>query len=280
MAYAKLVCSECGAPVGAEDKFCGSCGVKLGAQAVQPGAGGKTCSVCGHSNGEGAVYCESCGALLGGGRKVQVRRPKRERSGPEADRRRGIEPWQVISIVAVLALLGYFVYTELEDDRARPRSQGATSVTQSAPPMPDFSAFEQTLAQNPKDDQALLQYGNALFDAGAYPRAIDLYKRYLALRPDNPDARVDLGICYFELAKLDSSGHGPLFASAIREMETVAKTHPKHQQAAFNLGIVYLTMGSVEESQKWFKRAVEVNPTSDLGTRAKRVLDQHTSMPK
>jgi hypothetical protein len=280
MAYAKVVCSECGAAVAAEDKFCGSCGVKLEEKSTSPPAGGQPCAVCGHGNAAGATYCESCGARLGGRKKAGAPQRKPDRSRPESDRRRGIEPWQVISLIAVLALLGYFVYTALEGDQPRPRSEAATSAMQGATPAPDFTVFEQALVANPKDEKALLQYGNALFDAGAYPRAIDLYKRYLALKPDNPDARVDLGICYFELAKLDSAGHGTLFASAISEMEAVAKSHPNHQQALFNLGIVNLTMKNVEESQKWFKRAVQSNATSDLGVRAQRILEQHASMPK
>ena len=63
---------------------------------------------------------------------------------------------------------------------------------------------------------------------------------------------------------------------AVEAVELALKKHPDHQPAAFNLGIVTLTMGDLETSNKWFKRTVELNPSSDLGTRAKRILEQHS----
>jgi Tfp pilus assembly protein PilF len=59
-------------------------------------------------------------------------------------------------------------------------------------------------------------------------------------------------------------------------METVAKNSPTHQPAAFNLGIVNLHMGNLEESNKWFKRAVELDGSSELGMRAQNILQKHT----
>ncbi len=63
---------------------------------------------------------------------------------------------------------------------------------------------------------------------------------------------------------------------AINEMETVHKTNPKHQAAAFNLGIVNLSAGSMEKSNEWFKKALEIDPRSNLGQRAQSLLEQHT----
>ena len=74
----------------------------------------------------------------------------------------------------------------------------------------------------------------------------------------------------------DSSNAARYFAQAIQEMRTVAESSPRHQPAAFNLGIVNLHMGNLEESNKWFKRAVELGKSTDLGMRAEKILQQHS----
>jgi Tfp pilus assembly protein PilF len=59
-------------------------------------------------------------------------------------------------------------------------------------------------------------------------------------------------------------------------MELAFKKRPDHQPAAFNLGVVSLAMGDLESSNRWFRRAVELNPSSGLGREAKRILEQHS----
>jgi Tfp pilus assembly protein PilF len=63
------------------------------------------------------------------------------------------------------------------------------------------------------------------------------------------------------------------------EMEQVHRDSPTHQPAVFNLGVVVLRMGDLQESNRWFTEAVRLNPSSDLGRRAQQLLTQHT-VPK
>jgi len=275
MAFRKLVCSECGVQVAPHDAYCGGCGVKLDAAPPAPDAA-TVCRVCGHANADGTSYCESCGAKLAGPAK---KKPTSRTTPPKADRKR-FEPWQIVSFVALLALVAYFVYTQIGPTRSAPAAPGGSGgpAGAGAAALPDFTRFERALAANPRDTVALLGYANALFDAGAFPRAITFYEQYLELNPSNPNARVDLGICKFELGKIDSVNHHVLFMEAIRDMETALEGSPTHQPAAFNLGVVHLTMGNMAESTRWFTQAVRLNPSSDLGQRAKRILDQHSSI--
>jgi Flp pilus assembly protein TadD len=108
------------------------------------------------------------------------------------------------------------------------------------------------------------------------PRAIDVYTLYLAQRPDDPNARVDMGICYFELGRQDSAHGAQYVAAAVREMRRVADADPDHQPAAFNLGVVHLFIGATEESSAWFRKAVAIAPDTPLGKRAASLLEQHT----
>ena len=107
-------------------------------------------------------------------------------------------------------------------------------------------------------------------------RAIDAYTKYLKLKPNDPNPRVDMGICYFEMALVDSDNRSSLIAKSIQEMKSVFDANPTHQPSAFNLGIVNLNAGNLEESNKWFRKTVELNPNSDLGKKAQQMLDQHS----
>jgi tetratricopeptide (TPR) repeat protein len=105
--------------------------------------------------------------------------------------------------------------------------------------------------------------------------AIDAYTRYLQLKPADPNARVDLGICYFELGRSDSTQSPKLFQAAVREMKTAIASAPTHQPAAFNLGVVSLFMGDTDEATKWFRKTIDLGPDTELGRRAKNLLEQH-----
>ena len=101
---------------------------------------------------------------------------------------RRFEPWQIISAVAVLCLVAYFVYSEVSREfpvaQNRP-PQGASSGGQV--PSVDVGPFERAVEENPGDTKALLELANVLQDTREYSRAIGVYRKYLKLDPDNPD---------------------------------------------------------------------------------------------
>ena len=251
MAHAKLVCSECGSELSVVDAICPGCGAAIERKQARARAEGS---------------------------KASASSPVSEPGRQKATAKR-FEPWQIVAGLAVIALVAFFVYTEMQRNHAEVKPAAQQQV-QPAPaiqaPRVNIAPLEQAVAANPGDAGALLRLANGLQDNGAYRRAIDAYERYLAVVPDDPDARVDMGVCYFELGRVDSSGGVVLLETAKKEMARALKEHPGHQPAAFNLGIVTLTMGDLEASNAWFKRAMELNPSSDLGTRAKRILEQHS----
>ncbi len=284
MAVAKILCGECREEISHSDAVCPKCGTAVELPESSGGAVHIACEVCGERNPRGAKICGSCGARLPGAvtRRAETKSGRKQRkkqdSGASRDRAqsgRRLEPWQIVSAIAVLVLVAYFVSSEVSRDRAGVESrlpQGGAAPGMSSP---DVAPFEQAVEENPGDPQALLKLANVLQDSRDFPRAIEFYKKYLEIDADNPDARVDLGICYFELARADTIHGGAFYEAAIQEMETVFKQHPTHQHAAFNLGIVHLAFGDLKQSSRWFRQAVEVDASSDLGVRAKHLLEQH-----
>jgi len=292
MAVVRITCGECGAGVSSRDIRCPRCGAAFeipGIEATSSGAEGLACKACGQRNHNPGRFCESCGAELQGGAQL-LEKPGRE-SAASKGRRKGprkanssrvkLSGFHLPVALIILALGAWFVYDETT--RETPPLSGPSRLpgAESSPAeVREIEQLQQTVDANPQDSEALLRLANLLQDhsagdRGLLPRAIDAYKRYLVLNPGSENPRVDLGICYFEISKIDSLHAGRFFQLALQEMQSVYKANPKHQAAAYNLGIVSLSSGRTTESGEWFRRAMEINPDSDLGQRSKRLLEQH-----
>ena len=289
MALAKLVCGDCGATISPADAFCPSCGARIDREAGV--VADRVCKECGSRNAPRSEFCASCGAAFAEAvssrgasprpEKPPVRRGEERRNDKRSPVRHRFEPWQYIAAAAVLALAAYFIYGEISADRSRlSGSSPSAAIPQNAPLMgggpsgSEIRSLRETVNAEPKNPAALLKLANALHDARDFAGAAETYGRYLALRPKDPDALTDMGICYFQIAQTDTVNAMSLMQQAVRAMQTAQSIVPSHQQSAYNLGVVYLHMGAVDESTKWFTRAVALNKNSDLGVRAQNILAQ------
>jgi len=97
-----------------------------------------------------------------------------------------------------------------------------------------LAAFGHALEIAPKDPDVLRGAANLRYDRKDYKEAVDLFQRYLALRPDDNGARTDLGTMYFQSGDSDR-------AIAIYK-EVIAKD-PSFLQAHYNLAITYHRQG-------------------------------------
>jgi tetratricopeptide (TPR) repeat protein len=197
----------------------------------------------------------------------------------------GVGIWQIISVVAVLALLGYLVYEQIRGDKTGTQGPAETGMPQEAAAPAagiglqsvDLKPLEDAVRDHPADAAAQLRLANAFNDNQRLPQAIEAYRKYLAMRPKDPDARTDFAICFFKQAQSDSLHREALLLEAAREMEEAFNSAPgPHQPSAFNLGIVYLHLNDLDRSNTWFRKAMEINPESDLGKRAQNMITQHT----
>lgn len=216
---------------------------------------------------------------------IKETQPTRKQSSPQRKGKQEkprFEPWQITTGIAVLALVVFFGYIELTREQpAQQLTAPQNFPAQSAALPREIEQLQRLVDSNPADDASLLKLANMLHDASMsnsniLTRAIDTYSKYLQKEPNDPNARVDLGICYFEMARVDTNNGTAWFSRALQEMQTAFDKNPTHQPAAFNLGIVNLNAGNLDESTRWLKKAVGLNPGSDLGQRAKRLLEQHS----
>jgi tetratricopeptide (TPR) repeat protein len=77
---------------------------------------------------------------------------------------------------------------------------------------------------------------------------------------------VDRGVCYYEVHK---------YEDAINSMESALKFQPKHQIAQLNLGIVNMAVGNNEKAIEWWNKAIQTDPASEVGKKAKELIKSH-----
>lgn len=105
----------------------------------------------------------------------------------------------------------------------QPNADAQAALAQSAAPLLD------AVNRNPDDYDSLVKLGNIFYDGQQFPSAIQYYERALAIHPENPDVRTDMGTAYWYAGNAEK---------AIAAMETSLKYRPGHPQTLFNLGWV------------------------------------------
>jgi len=296
----RMVCTACGNEILPSDKFCSSCGAKIewaqtrdGAPSAREesprseGSKSRICSLCGHENSPGAAACESCGATFGdrGSPGKKLAGPSRS-SPPAGAPLKFFQSGKFTALVAILLIGIIIVFKTTNSNRSEPPQQlppsGSTSVIGSTQPdqldpnlRHELEELQKKVDAAPKDTAALLRLANTLYDARLFPRAIAQYGKYLALAPGNANARVDMGIAYFNMSFTDSLRRAEYLDTAKRAIEAALKYSPRHQLATFNLGVISLHTGENDQAIDWFRRCVGIDSTTEVARRAQQFLSQH-----
>lgn len=307
----RIYCPYCNAELRWGDKFCGSCGKRMewsdgdqtqngDAKAAAPEQSQfeLTCPSCGTVNKAGSERCKRCGSDLGSqvgpvtkAVAVGPKQVKRDHRGSNKELKTPslLYSWKpaiaLVVIVVAAVMIDYYVSRENIFQQVAQASQAAVSQQSPAANMaavPQIEDVERQVKANPADFGLTLQLANLLSDNRFYDKAITYYQTYLKMKPKDTNARVDMGICYKEIGQYDAS---------MREMKQALQDDPKHLFATFNLGIVTLDEGKmcmdrgqmdkanefIRESNDWFRKTVELDPTSEVGKRAQQLLSQHSS---
>ncbi len=105
----------------------------------------------------------------------------------------------------------------------QPDPNAQAALAQAAAPLLD------AVNKDPKDYDSLVKLGDLFYDGKQFPNAIEYYQRALAIHPENPDVRTDMGTAYWYNGDADK---------AVAELQTSLKYRPGHPQTLFNLGWV------------------------------------------
>jgi len=192
-----------------------------------------------------------------------------QKKSNEPNKRTIIIAFAGILIVAVVILITSGVFSIGTTSATTESFQNVNQQPSSGIDLNSVSRINELAAQlkaDPNNFDLRLQLAHLKNDAGFKDDAINLYKEYLDKFPNNADVLVDMGVCYFDLHRYDE---------AIPPMEKALKINPKHQIAEMNLGIVNLAKGNIEKSKEWLQKAVDLDPNSEIGRKAKQLLTSH-----
>ncbi|MFQ5580547.1 MAG: tetratricopeptide repeat protein [Nitrospiria bacterium] len=155
---------------------------------------------------------------------------------------------------------------------ASPAPVRSAPVAPHAPPqagvsfMEKLEGFKKKLEKDPKDLEALVFMANANFDIQRFEKAQTFYLKALDVDPDNPHIRTDLASTYRHLGDSDK---------AIDELGRVIKTHPNHEIALYNLGIILLNdkEDGAKAAEAW-ERLVQLNPHDPLSAELRKKINE------
>ena len=113
-----------------------------------------------------------------------------------------------------------------EGDGPAPAEGGAPG---GGPAMKEIQELRQYVESHPNDANAIGKLANLNFDIGNWPRALELYQRFLKLKPNDADAISDMGTCYRALKDFDKA------LISFRQAQAI---DPSHWQSYFNEVVV------------------------------------------
>jgi cytochrome c-type biogenesis protein CcmH/NrfG len=145
---------------------------------------------------------------------------------------------------------------------ARPSIEAASQI----------QTLKEIVKKDPKNLPAWVELGNLYFDTDQPKEAIDAYRQYLTMKPDNPDVRTDMGIMYRKLGEFDR---------AIEEFKKAALSDPKHINSRYNLGLVLLhDKQDMKAAIKAWEDYLKVDPNSERAQRIRAQIEKMKTMPE
>jgi len=167
-----------------------------------------------------------------------------------------------LGIMAVSGVIIYMILAPANMPLKQDRGQGVfTQEEPQKPAGPDTVMIKNTIANlegrlknDPNNYEILAGLGNAYYDFGKPPMAIDYYERALKIMPNNPAVLVDLGAMYRQNGEPDK---------AIAMFRKSIELDPKLPQAYFNLGMVLrMEKNDFKGAVEAWKKYLELDPNS------------------
>jgi hypothetical protein len=239
----------------------------------------RTCHECGSINTADAEICAVCGEPLATTSEHE----------PQAAQATGTSTSQPSSssnvrtyIIAALAVLGitaalYFITApdagKTVPPAAPPASGENAGLPPGHPPMDAGPTPEQKrmiedlktqIAKSPENVELKKKLADLLYDANQHAEAVGYYRDYVKLHPDSANARTDMAFSMYQTGDLEG---------AIAELKDVVAMAGKHQNAAYNLGMMYVVKRQLDSVKYWMDRVVAIDSTTVQAQNARQVMD-------
>lgn len=195
----------------------------------------------------------------------------------------------IAAIVCFVMASAVYLGAQPEEKTSPPRNETAQGAAQNGLPeghpqtangRPPVEALQQriqdmkqVLQAAPDDPGTLLTLANTLYDLGQmsnntenFAEAQTYYQAYLKLTPSDLDARTDMAYTMYRTGNVNGS---------IKELRTVIESDPRHQHAAFNLGLMYKEKDKPDSVLAYMALTARIDSTSNAGKSALQVLQAY-----
>ena len=260
------------------------------------------CSACGQTNPPGARFCNQCGAALRTAAPANepisvvavtpvvpapLQPPSTERPSSDPGRRA-----LLLVGIGVAAVIGLYGLTQLSSRPSAEPVPSAAAPPSVAPNSPAIApgagavglsdSLEARLASLEDSNTATswAEAGRLLYVAALQapseaeratlgPRAVDAFDRSLALAED-PDVRTNLAAAALYDAR------NPM--RPVQELQAVLGSNPDHVEANFNMGLLRMQIGRLDQAAESFRRVIALTdqaaPVHQEAARALAAVEQ------
>jgi tetratricopeptide (TPR) repeat protein len=176
--------------------------------------------------------------------------------------------WILIVIVAVAAgivIAGLVTSPSYKTEEPAHKSRDMTPPSSDTLMDRDFDRVipVEELEVDTMNPQSLVMLGDKYFENRRFAQAIEIYEKVLELNPVDVDTYNDLGLAYHYTGKS---------SIAVDILKKGARIIPSYQRIWLSLGFILMSVGNNEEAKSALKEAVDLNPETDVGQEAKRML--------
>lgn len=195
----------------------------------------------------------------------------------------------IAAIVCFVMASAVYLSAQPEEKTSPPRDEVAQGANQNGLPeghpqtangRPPVEALEQKiedmkqlLQAAPDDPGTLLALANTLYDLGQmtnnmtkFAEALTYYQEYLKSTPSDLDARTDMAYTLYRTGNVEGS---------IKELRSVIEADPRHQHAAFNLGLMYKEKDKPDSVLAYMAMTARIDSTTNAGKSALQVLEAY-----
>ena len=177
--------------------------------------------------------------------------------------------WVLVGIAIIGIALAALIILEPSFENKKVAENG---LRNSGPPPPQFAVSNQLrvlpveeLGVDISDPQSLASLGDQYFESNNFKQAIEIYKKVLEENPSDVDTLNDLGLAYHY------TGNSDLAEEALIKGTEIA---PSFQRIWLSLGYVLKSEGKNEEAISVLQKTVDMDPDSEVGQEAERMLWQ------
>jgi len=228
------------------------------------------CPSCGTQIPDESAFCMNCGRSMSLG----------SREGTKADRKRLLSPQLCTLVAAILltAVLGWIAF--LKNRSVNQPNATDSEIVKAAPEVQSEATPDFKLKFRDQVNQGLNAFKNA-----KYPDAVDHFKQAIALDETEPYARLYLATAYMSqwIPGADSPENAEMANKARNEFNKVLEKNPSEPTAIASLASISYNEASslppdkkvekLDESAKWYKRLIEVDPKNKEAYYSLGVID-------